>query len=841
MNGIQVRSGLLARSGLRFYWRRPWQLCLAVSGIALGVAVYVGVDLANDSARRAFQLTSDLVTGSTTHHLMGTRGEIADSIYRTLRMEHGPVRAAPVIEAEVRLSRLPGRVLTLMGVDPLEESGFRGCSGFVPGRGTDLTRLIVEPGAVLAPAPLLEEMGLELGSEFGLLIGGETRSVRAVGTVLVTSSADEGPTAPLIADIATAQELLGRASLSRVDLILDEAQAERIRALGLPNATLVPAEGRNAAFDELARAFRINLTALSLLALLVGVFLIYATMSFAVVQRRGTFGVLRAIGVSRRQLLTGVMGEALVLGTLATTAGILLGQQLAEGLVDLILRTIGDLYFESSVSAVTPSPTIYWRGIALGLGMTLLAAAAPALDAARSTPNSAMSRAALERSTRRLALRATWLALPAAAVATILLLMSSRSLVLAFAGLFFVIATGALLVPVATRLLARLAEPLVEWGFGISGSLAARGMAASLSRTGVATAALSVAVATVVGIGLMIGSFRISVEEWLTGTLTADVYVNIDGEQFFDDSHRDALSAIPGVRGSSQTRFVRLPTAAGEVSLRALDPGPDGWGVRMTAGSTEAVARMESAEGVLVSEPLAFHRQLQPGDDLILPTASGEQAFTVLGAFRDYSSNGGTVLMPLSVYRSHWADDGINGIGVYLDDETDRETVLGEIRRVFGAGTPVRFRSNDFIRERSMSIFDRTFRITEVLRILAGVVAFLGLASAVMSIELERGRELAVLRALGLRPRQVRALTLAQTGLLGLAAGLFAIPLGIVMAALLIQVINVRSFGWSMDLEIASQPLALGVVLALSAAVLAGIYPAVRAVRTGVAGQLREE
>ena len=406
--------GLLARSGLRFYWRRPWQLCLAVSGIALGVAVYVGVDLANDSARRAFQLTSDLVTGSTTHHLMGTRGEIADSVYRTLRLEHGPVRAAPVVEAEVRVRRLPDRSFTLMGVDPLEESGFRGFSGFVPGRGTDLTRLIVEPGAVLAPARLLEELDLESGAEFGLLIGGEVRTVRAVGTVLETSSADEGPTAPIVADIATAQELLGRASLSRVDLILNEAEAERIRALGLPDSTLVPAEGRNAAFDELARAFRINLTALSLLALLVGVFLIYATMSFAVVQRRGTFGVLRAIGVSRRQLLTGVLGEALVLGALATTAGIVLGQQLAEGLVDLVLRTVGDLYFESSVSAVTPSPTIYWRGFALGLGMTLLAAAAPALDAARSTPNTAMSRAALEHGTRRLARRATWLAQPAA-------------------------------------------------------------------------------------------------------------------------------------------------------------------------------------------------------------------------------------------------------------------------------------------------------------------------------------------------------------------------------------------------------------------------------------------
>ena len=834
-------NGLLAQSGLRFYWRRPWQLCLAVSGIALGVAVYVGVDLANDSARRAFQLSSDLITGSTTHHLIGTRGEIADSLYRSLRMDFGPIRAAPVIEDEVRLRGLPDRVFMLMGVDPLEESGFRGYSGFVPGRGTDFTRLIVEPGAVLAPEPLLEDLGLEVGAEFDLLVGGQSRTVRAVGTVLDTSSTGEGPTAPIIADIATAQELLGSASLSRVDLILDEAEAERIRALGLPGATLVPAEGRNAAFDELARAFRINLTALSLLALLVGVFLIYATMSFAVVQRRGTFGVLRAIGVSRRQLLAGVLGEALAIGALATTAGILLGQQLAGGLVDLVLRTVGDLYFESSVSAVTPSPTIYWRGFALGLGMTLLAAAAPALDAARSTPNRAMSRAALEHGTRRLARRATWLALPAAAVAAALLLLSSRSLVLALAGLFFVIATGALMVPAATRLLARLAEPLVERAFGISGSLAARGMAASLSRTGVATAALSVAVATVVGIGLMIGSFRISVEDWLTGTLTADVYVNIDAEQFLNDSHRDALSAVPGVRGLSLTRFTRLPTEAGEVSLRAQIPGPDGWGLRMTAGGQQAVELMNSGEGILVSEPLAFHRRLQPGDDLILPTASGNRAFPVLGAFRDYSTNGGTVLMPLGLYRSHWADDDINGIGVYLDDGIERQAILGEMRGVFGAGTPVRFRSNDFIRERSMAIFDRTFRITEVLRILAGVVAFFGLASAVMSIELERGRELAVLRALGLRPRQVRALTLAQTGLLGLAAGLFAIPLGIVMAALLIQVINVRSFGWSMDLAIAFQPLALGIVLALSAAVLAGIYPAVRAVRVGVAGQLREE
>ena len=834
-------NGLLAQAGLRFYCRRPWQLCLAVSGIALGVAVYVGVDLANDSARRAFALSADLITGSTTHHLMGTRGEVPDSLYRSLRMEHGPFQAAPVIEADVRLARLPGRVLTLMGVDPLEETGFRGFSGFVPGRSGDFIRLMAERGTVLAPSPILEELGLVEGENLDLLIADTVKTVRVVGAVRETSSTAEGPTAPLITDIATAQELLGRASISRVDLILTDAEAARIRALGLQGVTLVPAAGRNAAFDELARAFRINLTALSLLALLVGVFLIYATMSFAVVQRRGTFGVLRAIGVSRRQLLLSVLVEALAIGSLATAIGIVLGQQLASGLVDLVLRTVGDLYFRSSTNAVSPSASIYWRGLAMGLGTTLLAAAAPALDAARTTPHAAMSRAALERSARKLALRGTWIAVPTATAATALLLLSSRSLTVAFVGLFFVIAAGALLVPAATRLVARLAEPLVESGFGISGSLAARGMSASLSRTGVATAALSVAVATVVGIGLMIGSFRISVEEWLTGTLTADVYVNTDSEQRFDDSHAETLASVPGVRGLSVTRFTRLPTPDGELGLRAHRPGPQGWGLQLTDQTPDAVAQMESAGGILVSEPLAFHRNLRLGDELILPTAFGEKGFPILGVFRDYSANAGTALMPLALYRTHWEDDTISGIGVYLHGETDREAALSEMRRVLGAETPVRFQPNDLIRARSLAIFDRTFRITEVLRILAGLIAFLGLASAVMSIELERGRELAILRALGLRPRQVQALTLAQTGLLGLAAGLFAIPLGIVMAALLVFVINVRAFGWSMDLAVSPRPLALGLLLALSGAVLAGVYPAIRAVRFGVAGQLREE
>ena len=435
----------------------------------------------------------------------------------------------------------------------------------------------------------------------------------------------------------------------------------------------------------------------------------------------------------------------------------------------------------------------------------------------------------------------------AAVFAVVLFSVAPRSLFAGFAGLFFMTAAGALLIPWSMTWLFRLAEPVAERGFGIPGSLAVRGVPASLSRTGVAAAALSVAVATVIGVGVMIGSFRTSLEEWLNVTLLADIYLGIEEsygavESPFDDTSVGAIAALPGVAGTSVARFVRLPTSAGDLGLRAIEPGPQGWGLTIMGPSPDrAVAQMENGNGILVSEPLAFRRQLTMGDELVLPTADGEVSFPILGIFRDYRTDGGGVLMTRDLYRFHWRDEQIDGVGVYFADSADRVSTLAAIRSLFVSTPNMRVRSNDLIRVRSLALFDRTFKITEVLRILAGLVAFLGLLSALMSIELERAREIAILRALGLTPRQIGILTLTQTGLLGLAAGLLAVPLGVMMAAALVSIINVRSFGWTMELEVGPAPLLLGLGLAVGASLLAGIYPAKRAAVQSVAARLREE
>jgi putative ABC transport system permease protein len=840
---------LLLTAARRFYLRRPLQLLLVLTGSSLGVAVFVGVDLANDSARRAFEYSEAQLSGRATHQLLGIGRGVTNEQYRTLRLENGHIPAAPVIEAEVTaIAAERERTLTLLGIDPLEELDFRGFSSFGGNGDAALSRLITEPGTVILPASTGAELGVRSGSALSLrFAGGDAATVQVVGTIDDRRYASSGLGAFLITDIATAQELLAQTTLSRIDLALTPDSAEDL-ARRLPAGTqLVAAGSPNRVSAELSTAFRTNLTALSLLALLVGVFLIYATMSFAVVQRRRLFGIYRALGVPRETLLSSVLLEAGLIGTAAAVLGLLLGSALAQGLVDLTLRTMGDLYFSAAVRPAAPSPWIYAKGFVVGTGTTLLASAMPAFEAMHVTPRAAMTRASLERTARRIAYAGPLAALPCVILGSFALLVSVRSLAAAFFGMFCIIVAAALVMPACASVLLRVLERTGVRSLGIPGMLAVRGVSGSLSRTGIATAALSVAVATVIGVGLMIGSFRLSVERWLEATLLADFYLetedlSVETEAPLRSAELSALLEIPGVRGLSLLQLNRLQTGFGPVTLRAIAPGPDGWGLTLVEPAGRgAIEAMEAGAGVVISESLAFRNELGVADVLTLPTLHGPAGFTVLGIYRDYNTDGGGILLPIEVYQRHWDDRALDGVGVYITASADPALVRSEITARMSSGGDARVRSTAAIRSQSLAVFDRTFRITEVLRILAGVVAFLGLLSALLSIELDRTREIATLRALGLTPRQVAALSLTQTGLLGAVAAVLSIPLGIVMAELLVSIINRRSFGWGMDLELQAAPLALGVGLALIAAVLAGLYPAYRIGRCNIVAGLREE
>jgi putative ABC transport system permease protein len=835
---------------------------LAILGVALGVAVVVSIELANASARRAFTLSTEAVTGRATHQVIGGPDGLPDTAFRDLTLAGGlggEIAMAPVVEGYGVLptpSGKGGRMLRILGVDPFSEPPFRPylkAGGGDRGAPVDLGALMTRPGAGVLAAATARELGVKTGGSFRLRVGGVERTVELAG---VLEPQDEGSRRALadllVMDIAAAQEVLGRSGkIDRIDLIVPggnpgEKLLARAAAVLPPGAQILRSSSRSQTTEEMTRAFRLNLTALSLLALICGVFLIYNTMTFSVVQRRTLIGTLRALGVTRGQIFSLVLGEAAVVGVLGTALGLGAGVLLGRGLVRLVTQTINDLYFVLTVRELSVPTLTLLEGAALGIGATLLAAAAPAWEATQAPPRAVLTRSILESQLRK--------ALPKVSLAGLglllggLLLLIPKNLVVSFAGLFGVILGCALLAPVVTVLLMRLLRRPMGALFGVLGRMAAGGVVAALSRTAVAIAALVIAVSVTVGIGVMIDSFRQTLIDWLEHTLQDDIYVTVPsrGGGFMgadlDPEVVRRAAAVPGVVRVETLRRMELTTPDGPVRMIAL--GTDLWGLRrhelQQGDAATAWPSVLNGGAVVVSEPFSRRHGVDAGATIRLPTDAGLGPFRVVGVYSDFASDQGLVLMSGTTYARFWHDPFLSGFSVNLAPGVDTDQAIARLKTAEGDAT-LFIRSNRALKKISLDIFDRTFRITAVLRLLAGLVAFIGVLSSLMALQLERARELGVLRANGVTPAQVWQLVTSQTGLLGLAAGLLSVPVGLALAAIMIFVINRRSFGWTIHMLVTPGVLLEALGLALTAALLAGLYPAWKMARTSPALALREE
>jgi putative ABC transport system permease protein len=263
--------------------------------------------------------------------------------------------------------------------------------------------------------------------------------------------------------------------------------------------------------------------------------------------------------------------------------------------------------------------------------------------------------------------------------------------------------------------------------------------------------------------------------------------------------------------------------------------------IQLAEGSAQRAWPAFDAGGIVVSQPLAWRLQLKVGDEQKLTTQSGEHPFPVVGVYRAYGNDRGNMLMNLSVYRQWWGDKSVTGLSLYLKPEVKPAEVMGQLRSLSHGRQSLLFISNSDIRAVSMAIFDQTFLITGVLNWLAAGVAAIGLVSSLLAWELERSRELALVRSLGMTPAGTAGLIEVQTAFMGLAAAIAAVPAGLLTALVLIDVINRRAFGWEIDLHLRGAQFVNAFVLALAAALAAGLYPAWRTARFSLATEIREE
>jgi putative ABC transport system permease protein len=844
---------ILYRASFGYLLRHPWQLALALIGIGIGVAVIVAVDLANQSSRKAFFLSMDALTGKATHQVIGGPGGIDEKLYVRLRTMHGIRNIAPIVEGYVRVNDASVRIL---GVDLFAERQMRSFA-FGPRNDAEsasissqtlFRNMLTEPGASLMSHNTAAALTVAAGAAFSVSASGRSWEARHAGW-LDQSAASQGSAALddlVVVDIATAQMWLNSVGrLSRIDVRIadgDERATDSLKATLPAGYQLLSAHGRTRTLAEMSVAFTTNLSAMSLLAMLVGVFLIYNSVGFAVVQRRGLIGVLRAIGVTRQQIYGLILGEAALLGLVGAALGVAFGIFLGEQLLTLVARSINDFYFRVSVSAVSVDPVALGKGVLAGLGATLVAAAAPAIEAASYQPTLALRRSVLEHRTGRLLPIIAVAGICLGALAVVLLRWSGSSLVAGLAAVFMLILGFALLVPLAVKTVTSLLAPVVGRLAGTSARLAVSGIGASLSRTGVAVVALAVAVSATIGVSVMVDSFRSSVSDWLDNTLQSDVYVGVPRGAMQPDLVEEMLR-VPGVVAHSTSRRVWLENATGRTRVIAVQMAPGRYaGTEVLDDDPKRVWQAFEEDGaVLVSEPYAYRNQVSAGELIRLMTDSGERDFAVAATYQSYDVNAGAVLMSRATYDRFWDDPKIDSIGLFLDPGTSADEAIARLKTVSAGRQQVFMRSNHDIRDLSLRLFDRTFVITDVLYWLAIGVALIGILGAMLALQLERARELAVLRALGMTPAQLGSMMTLQTSLIGLLSGLAAIPLGLVMAWMLIEVINRRAFGWQMDVSVSPQILVSAVLFSIGAAAVAGIYPAWRAARSLPALAMREE
>jgi putative ABC transport system permease protein len=836
---------LFYRLIVRPLFREPLRTALTVLAVALGVAVVLAIDLAGNAAAGSFHSSVETLMGDSDLEVTSTGG-VTDSVVGILATLPYSLRVQPRIQ-DFATVVATGQTVPLIGIDLIGESADQQVAEVSNGDAA-----LKNPGD-LEGVWLGSSLNVKAGATIRLLLNDHARDYPVRG--VFDDSAEGGV---VVMDIAAAQRELDRGS--RVDSILlkvpdrpslAEWQLRLSRAL--PAGIETRAVGsRTAENQRMLAAFRWNLRVLSYVALLVGAFLIYNTISVSVVRRRPEIGIVRALGASRATILTAFLGEAACFGFVGALMGCVLGRVMATGALELLSATVQALYVSSRPGTIELTPGSLVIALLIGIGMSVLAALSPASEAAGVSPMEAMARGQREYAARMHQGRDLLIACVLAAAGIICSLphaIAGKPL-FGYLSALLLIAASAFAIPAISGSLLQFFSGALQKIIGVEGLLASRSLTGSLRRTSVLVGSLSTAIAMMVAIGIMVGSFRQTVASWMDNQLQADLYLRPAGNAASDqhptipNDLADRLAHLPGVAALDRFRaydisYEGLPATLGAADFHAVQP------FRKSAflsgrSASDVYDDLQAKDAVVISEPFANKHRLRRGDSITLPMGDQRVQFRIVDVSYDYASEAGYVVMDRATLLRYLPDPDPSNLAIYVAPGADLEQVRAEVQKVI-AGHDILIFSNRSLRAEAIRIFDRTFVITYALEAISIVVAVVGIAGALLALVVDRRREFGLLRFLGAATSQIRKLILVEAGLIGLFANLVGFLLGLALSLILIYVINKQSFGWTIQFHWPAMVLVCSLLGVFLSTILAGLYPARIAVRLNPIEVIHEE
>jgi putative ABC transport system permease protein len=840
---------------LRPLFHEPVRLGLMVLAVGLGVAVVLAIELAGNAAAGSFHSSMENLAGDNDLEVVATGG-VPESVVATLATQPYPLRLSPRME-DFAVDTRTHETLSLIGLDLIAEGSRYASQGEAVAANSqhqmtmeESVRDLEDPESVWVSASL----GKKSGDHASLLINDRVLDCVVRG-VFPDVSGNENA---ILMDVAGAQRALNR--FDRVDRILiklpENSNLEKWQKTlsgVLPPGVEVRPQGTGTEENrKMLAAFRWNLRLLSYIALVVGAFLIYNTISVSVVRRRTEIGILRALGANRGDVLAAFLGEAACLGLAGALVGLPLGRIMAGGAVKLMAATVESLYVSSRPGAIALTPYSLALALLIGVGVAVASALSPAREAMQVSPVDAMAQGRREFTARAHKGRDLAIAAVLAGLAALAARMP------AFAGkpffgylaATFLIAAAAYAMPTVVNFVSRIAAGVLGKLFGVEAMLASRSLAASLRRTSVLVGALATAVAMMVSVGIMVGSFRQTVVSWMSNQLPADLYLRPAGDVAADRHPTisveltEKIAGLPGVAAVDRLRayeisYDGMPATLASVDLRVLRAyrKSDFFSGRPTS---EVLDQLRGKNNIIVSEPFTYKHKVKTGDALTLALGEARASFQIVDVYYDYASERGYILMDRDVLLKYLPDETPTNLAIFLAPNSKAADVRKEIQEA-ATGHRILIFSDRDLRTEAVRIFDRTFAITYALEAVAVIMAVMGIGGALIALVIDRRRELGLLRFLGASSGQIRKMILVEAGLLGLLANLAGFVLGYFLSLILVFVINKQSFGWTIRFHWPVTVLLGALTVVYAATVVSGLYPARVAMRLNPLEVIHEE
>jgi putative ABC transport system permease protein len=765
--------------------------------------------------------------------------------------------AAPVIEAVVS-TRLAGQgSLLVLGVDMTGDQSLRDYQ--VQGEQEDVIEdpllFLAQPDSLIVTREFAARNGLAINSRVPLstMEGDKQFTVRGIMRSGGLSSAFGGNLA--VMDIYAAQQVFGRGRhFDRIDVAVKEGvtvpQVQKaIQAAVGEGFQVEPPEGRVQQFDSVLRVYSLTLNICSLLALFIGMFIIYNSFSIAVAQRRSEIGILRALGASQGQIRALFVGESAVAGLLGSTLGVFSGLLLARAAVAQVSGMLEGIYgITQRAEAVALDPRLLAGAIAIGIVTSMLAAWIPARNAARVDPVQALQKgkyqvlSAGENRIRR-TMAAAFLVLAGLA------LVFGRASWLLYAGYLLTIFSALLLAPTLALWLARLLRPVLKWLRPVEGALAADSLIQSPRRTSATVAALMLSLAMVIGLGGLARASYQPIADWVNTALNPDLFVT-SSETLADRTYRfpatmgPELEKIAGIAQVQAVRSGRIVFRGSPVMIVAIEAARVAQTVRprVIAGDRERMYALTAAgEGVILSENMAELHRLALGQTIEIATPSGPLRLPVVGITRDFSDQQGSLLMDRSVFQRYWHDDSVNVFRVYLQPGVSSEVVKQRILERFGGERRLFVLLNQEVKSYILRLTDQWFGITYVQIAIAVLVAILGIVNTLTVSITDRRRELGVLRAVGAMRNQIRHTIWMEALSIGLIGVMLGLLLGAANLYYMLEMTRRDVSGMRFGYEFPGIVAALMLPAILGAAMISALWPAESAVRGSLVEALEYE